>query len=200
MKLGGTSDFYSIGRKSFRANDVDSLAVARSDAWFWCRNFATEGSTLVEAPMWSLRGLDICNPDEGRSHTTFPFKTTETTEPTNSDEFKEAWKAPGGLPWYTDGRLLYDFTSWKKKDLLPHRMQAFPTKPGIITIALRFVNHLENHPASTLRFSSTHELEVEKDDGFDSICREIRLDLEGLRQGTGHPQTKALFRAPLRNQ
>ena len=122
-KSGGGARFYRIGSQA-NPNAVKDQLVSVSNTLFWRCKFGDDltGLTIFTASMWSLRGLDICNPDEGQALVNkTPHLEKGTDEaPMDTHDFKRAFQN-GTLHSYTDGRLLYDFKSWTNPDIIPGR-------------------------------------------------------------------------------
>lgn len=94
-----------------------------------------------------------------------------------------------------DGRLLYNFKTFGKgAHCCPEPVDVVPSSG--ISVALRFINHLEREDASKISFSDNSELLLNDKDDFDSICKEIVRKLSGKEHGN----MGALLKYPLAGQ
>lgn len=115
-KSGGVSRFYRIGSRVDPEAEEDRL-VSLSSALFWSCKFGDDltGLTIITASIWSLRGLDIYAPDEGRAlgKNTPHLKKKTIEAPTDTERFEQELEN-GSLRPCTGGRLLYDFTKLER--------------------------------------------------------------------------------------
>lgn len=131
-------------------------------------------------------------PSVGNKHS---LAASEIDGPATEETFSEAISAGEIQPW-TEGRLLYNFKTWKHSESPIHELRAFPPDDATVTIALRFVHHLENRDAKKLNFSTTEEILLSAEDDCHSICKEITKD---LKTPGHHHDAAALFKEPLKD-
>ena len=114
--------------------------------------------------MWSLRGLDICNPDEGRAlgKNTPHLRNKTNVAPIDTQGFEQALGNVSLRP-YTDGRLLYNFKAWTDPDIIP----GYPLDPlkketvNKVTVAIRYYSHLPFQGMQQLDLPVGGEIEFE---------------------------------------
>lgn len=195
--LGGLAKFYWMGSKpQAKERNIEPPDVEKAHGYLWARNFQGKQRALLVAPVWTVRGLIVCNPDEGtlRSGNSHTLTKTEAEGPSTAPAFDKALQA-GKVQLFTEGRLLYNFKAWNVTDSSVIPVYEFPTDG--ITMALRFVNHLEGNDAENLRFRSTVEIVLDEKDNYASICEVIN---EKLEEAGYHPNTTGLFEKPLQGK
>jgi hypothetical protein len=184
---GGGARFYRIGTRLV-PDEVEKRLVDTSDACFWRCRFADDltGLAIVRASMWSLRGLDVCNPDEGRAIGKKDSNLTKgmNEAPLNPEGFKKAMRN-GTVRSYTEGRLLYNFKAWSNLDILPgyplKRVKTLPKKD--LTVAIRYHSHLPFEEAQQLEFPIGEEIifdarDLDRNKNHKVFCNQIRDNLE----------------------
>lgn len=199
---GGVAKFYRIGSiPSIAAEDEEPSMIPTSDTFFWRVVNDPNYPTLVKASTWSVRNLEICNPDEGK-HLPAPSNDLTQIDVIRNDHRQVSLKYKSGLTARvekglispsTDGRLLYSFKTFGETLRCPDPMTSFPSSN--VSLALRFHNHLTNDQASKLSFSTLIELEVDRYDNYDSIRKAIIAGF-GFKTSS-HDNTKPLLKAPL---
>jgi len=202
---GGLAKFYRIGSiLNTAAEDEEPSMVPTSDTIFWRVVNDPGYPTLVKAPTWTVRNLDICNPDEGEhlpATSDDPHHIDEIPDDENEEvslKYKRGLiarvKNKTILP-YTNGRLLYNFKTFGKSEIdqCPNPVTSFPSSN--VSLASRFINHLTHERASKLSFCTVVELEVDKNDTHDSIRDAIT---KGFKTAS-HDNTKSLIKAPLQD-
>lgn len=186
--------FYCIG--SVQMTSTQDQSISTSDTYFW--RLGHTGITTVVAPTWTIRNFDICEPASGR---TISDKSVRAimhgravgTPLYPSNVQKDA--RDGLLLPSSGGRLKYSFKTFGVTKGCPRPVHQFPS--GGISVAVRFVNHLEGKEASKLMFSSTIELELEENDKAAEILQAIQETVESI-QADG--KMRALYKPPLQDQ
>lgn len=187
--IGGLSQFYRIG--SVPKKRLKDHKIAKADTFFWQSSPATRILKLVKSSTWTVRKFDICNPDEGKP----VVRRQHDAVPSNINDCKERIQ-DGSMSPALQGRLLYSFKTFGKKESCPEPVDAVP--PSGLSAALRFISHLESDGPSKISFEDNSELTLESEDTFEIIEKEIT---DGLRQkhGKRHGDTNALFKEPWEN-
>lgn len=193
----GELTFYWVGSKPDKNQAIEANAIETSDAYFWRLNTTKTKIVLVAAPMWSIRDVIVCDPDEAVpiAGNKQQLKASEIDDPATEETLVEAISSGEIHPW-TEGRLLYTFKTWKQSESPIHELHAFLPDDATVTVALRFVHHLESKEAKKLNFSATNELLLDAKDDYHSICEEVT---EGLKTPGDHPDAAALFKKPLKD-
>ena len=183
MNNGGVGSFYRIGSKPGAAGS-EELRVPISTIYFRRCTLKTDTSDvkIVQASTWSLRGLRICNPDEGitRDESQMILEKKDTTGPTTHGEFLRELHN-GSIQPDTQGRLLYDFGLWNRDIARSHNMQPierdteFPESG--ITVALRYINHLQDSSVKDIKCNAGEEYEVAEGGGDGVLCDKIKKSL-----------------------
>lgn len=110
MNNGGVARFYRIG-SSPGAMGHEKHQVPISSTYFWRCTLRNDTSDVkpVQSSTWSLRGLRICNPDEGitRDESEMILEKKETAGPTTHGDFLHEHHN-GSIQPDTQGRILYD--------------------------------------------------------------------------------------------
>ena len=181
--IGGVARFYRIGSCAVSEEEEDRL-VSLSDTVFWHCEHDDDltGLERVTTPTWSLRGLDICNPDEGRAlgQKTPHTKKNTNEAPLSTAEFLKEFNA-GSLHSYTEGRLLYNFRSWNVKN--PEILSGYaltPLKKPLekeITVAVRYYNHLPFEETRQLQFPEGEEIVFDPIDKYEVFRNMVRKTL-----------------------
>jgi hypothetical protein len=200
---GGLAKFYRIGSILNTAEeDEEPSMVSTSDTIFWRVVNDPDYPTLVKAPTWTVRNLDICNPDEGEHLPATSDEIHHIDEISDDDNEEISLKHKRGLTTrvknktilpHINGRLLYSFKTFGKTVRCRNPMTSFP--PSNLSLALRFINHLTHPPATKLSFSTVIELEIDKHDNYASIRDAI---IEGFKTAW-HDNTELLLKAPLKD-
>ena len=150
------------------------------------------GLTIFTASMWSLRGLDICNPDEGRAlgKNTPHLKKKTIESPIDTERFEQALDN-GSLRPYTGGRLLYDFKTWTNPDIIPG-YTLIPLRKKLknkvmVTVAIRYYSHLPFEEMRQLELPVGDEIEFQSGDmssdvNHDVFDQQIRQNLRRSRK------------------
>lgn len=154
--------------------------VSLSNALFWRCKFGDDltGLTILTANMWSVRGLDICNPDEGRAlgKKTPHLKKKTNEAPKDTQGFEQALEN-GSLRPHTDGCLLYNFKSWTNPDIIPGYplipLKKKSEKKVMVTVAIRYYSHLPFQEMRQLELPVGDEIEFESRDMNPDVNHEV---------------------------
>lgn len=175
--------------------------VPTSYTVFWQIVNDPDYPSLVKAPTWTVRNLNICNPDEGE-HLPATSNDLRHIEEFQDVDMEVSLKDKRRLTFrveadaitpFIDGRLLYSFSPFGrgKTARCPDPIASLP--PPTVSPALRFIKHLTSEQASKLSFSTAIELEVDEADDYKSTHDAIT----GGFKTASHGNTKALTKAPL---
>ena len=198
---GEGARFYRIGSQADPKAAEDRL-VGLSDALFWRCGSGNDmtGPKIVTASMWSLRGLDICNPDEGRAlGKDTPLLLGKTAEaPMDAGVFKSALDNEL-LHQHIKGRVLYNFRDgWVSWDSNPDILSRYPLTPlqkseepfsEDITVAVRYFSHLPFQETQQLELPVGEEIIFEPGDTDQCVpkknrevfCDQIRRSLRKFK-------------------
>jgi hypothetical protein len=98
-------------------------------------------------------------------------------------------------PLFTDGRTLYSFKPFgTEANSCPNPVKSVPSSG--ISVALRFISHLEGQEASNVKFKDTVELSLDANDSPKKIFELFKKDFAGPE----YSKTKALVNPPLLDQ
>lgn len=171
---GGTACLYRIGAQVEQAGKQQhAVKVSRASFWYCDRGDAPTGAKLVEAYHWSLRTLEICSPCEGRicADNLVKLDEEDIEGPTTTATLCQKLKSSRKLQPYVEGILLYNFKDWTIDAAADFGVDRVTEWPGQdITVAVRYISHLEGKEAGALTFPLGKEIECGENDNHDSLC------------------------------
>jgi hypothetical protein len=178
-KSGGRACLYRIGAQAKPAGPQHAVKISDVLFWYCERGSDPTGVKLVMASSWSLRGLEICNPNDDRiiANNLVELEEADIEGPTTTDQLRDTLKTSDLQP-YVGGSLLYNFRVWESDMAPDFNVDPLTEWPGRdITVAVRYISHLKGKEADALRFSLGYEIFCGEKDSHKTLCAAFMRDL-----------------------
>jgi len=179
-KSGGRACLYRIGAQAKPAGPQHAVKVSDVLFWYCERGSDPTGVKLVMASSWSLRGLEICNPNDDRiiANNLVKLEEADIEGPTTTEQLRERLKTSKLQP-YVGGSLLYNFRVWESDMAPDFNVDPVTEWPGRdITVAVRYISHLKGKEADALRFPLGYEIFCGEKDSHGTLCAAFMRNLK----------------------